>query len=444
MIRVFKHLYLSRRFFLLFGGIAALFAFSFALPFIMPIAQTLLVLGFAIVLTDILLLFRSKQVITVIRKCPRLMSLGSDNNIKIEIENKINLLLKVTLIDELPMQFQHRDFSMQLQLAPNEKKELQYVLKPLIRGEYHFGKINVFLQTVIGLAERRVAQEQQIVVPVYPSIIQMKHFELMSVTKISNFQGIKKMRRLGHSYEFEQIKNYVRGDDYRSINWKATGRKGDLMVNQFTDEKAQQIYSVIDNSRAMRMPFNGLSLLDHAVNASLVISNVALHKQDKAGLLIFSDKTGTILKAESSRGQLKKILEILYKVQDKHLEANYELLYMSLRNNVKGRSLLFLYTNFESFYALDRVLPVLRKLNKLHLLVVVFFENTEIAEYSQQVADTTEKIYFQTIAQLFVSEKKQMVQRLNQYGIQAVLTRPEDLSVNTINKYLELKSRGMI
>ncbi|MEZ5054237.1 MAG: DUF58 domain-containing protein [Chitinophagales bacterium] len=102
------------------------------------------------------------------------------------------------------------------------------------------------------------------------------------------------MRKIGHSYEFEQIKNYTSGDDIRSINWKATGRRNQLMINQYGDEKSQQIYSILDKSRAMNMPFNGLSLLDYAINTTLVISNTALHKDDKAGLLTFNEKWATL------------------------------------------------------------------------------------------------------------------------------------------------------
>jgi uncharacterized protein (DUF58 family) len=249
---------------------------------------------------------------------------------------------------------------------------------------------------------------------------------------------------VGHSYEFEQIKNYVRGDDYRSINWKASSRRATLMVNQYQDERAQQVYSIIDKSRAMRMPFDGLSLMDYAINTSLVISNVALAKHDRAGLLTFSDIIGTTIKADRKPTQLNKILLALYKEKERNLEANYELLYHSARKLIKGRSLLMLYTNFESMYALERVLPILRRINTLHLLVVVFFENTEINDFAKLKVDTTQDIYHQTIAQKFLNEKSQMVQKLKQYGIQAILTKPQDLSVNSINKYLELKSRGLI
>ena len=103
-----------------------------------------------------------------------------------------------------------------------------------------------------------------------------------------------------------------------------------------------------------------------------------------------------------------------------------------------------LFTNFESSYALERALPILRRINNVHLLVVVFFDNTEIREFSTKAAETTRHIYLQTVAQKFTLEKEQMVQKLKQFGIQAVLTAPEDLSLNTVNKYLELKSRGLI
>lgn len=281
-------------------------------------------------------------------------------------------------------------------------------------------------------------------VPVYPSIQQMKNMELLAFNRISTRQGIKRIRRIGHSYEFEQIKNYVRGDDYRSVNWKASSRRHNLMVNQYQDERSQQVYCAIDKSRVMRMPFNELSLIDYAINASLVISNIALQKYDKAGLITFSDKLGATIKADSKATQLNKILHALYKEKERSLEANYDLLYYASRKLISGRSLILLFTNFESNYALERALPVLRRMNRMHLLVVIFFENTEIRGFARQKADSLEDIYHQTIAEKFLSEKAQMVHKLRQYGIQSILTPPEDLSVNTVNKYLELKSRGLI
>jgi uncharacterized protein (DUF58 family) len=439
-----RALYLTNVFFWVMGGLVVVFAGSFAVPWMLPVVQALLVLALILVGIDIYLLFAAKDVVSCTRIVPKLFSLADDNTVKIEVTNNTNQWWSVTLIDELPVQFQMRGFKRQFPLEAEDTQTVVYPLRPKERGEFFFGNINVFLSTRIGLAQRRIIVDTPQRVPVYPSIIQMKQYELKAFARVSDQQGIKKIRRIGHSYEFEQIKNYVRGDDYRSINWKASSRRGGLMVNQYEDERAQQVYCIIDKGRAMRMPFEGLSLMDYAINSSLVISNIALRKYDKAGLITFSDKIGTTLKADSKPTQINKILRALYKEKERPLESNFELLYYAARKLITGRSLFLLFTNFESMYALERVLPILRRINRFHLLVVVFFENTEIRKFVEQEVTTMEDIYQQTVAQQFLYEKRQMVQKLNQYGIQAVLTAPEDLSVNTINKYLELKSRGLI
>ena len=194
----------------------------------------------------------------------------------------------------------------------------------------------------------------------------------------------------------------------------------------------------------MHMPFNGLSLLDYAVNTSLVISNIALKKYDKAGLISFSDTIGSTLKAERSPIQIKKILSALYNERSFVKEANYDLLYRSVKNVIRSRSLVFLYTNFESVYAMERALPVLQKINHQHVLVVMIFENTELMDYSRKEVKYLTDIYTQTISDKLILEKKHMVMKLKKHGIQTILSRPEDLSINTVNKYLELKSKGLI
>jgi uncharacterized protein (DUF58 family) len=441
---IFKQVYLTNRFFLMMGIVITLFVVSFVWDFLFSLAQTGLIMLAAIFVVDIALLFGLGVHIKCKRKTPKRMSLGDENTIEIFLESFYRLPLSCELVDEIPVQFQKRDFAIYFTLKKLEEKVVTYTLRPVTRGEYHFHKLNLFINNPIGLVQRRIPYDLEQMVPVFPSLIQMKKFELQSFQSLSNFKGIKKMRRIGHSYEFEQIKNYVRGDDYRSINWKATSRRNQLMVNQYEDEKAQQVYSIIDKSRSMKMPFNGMSLLDYAINTSLVISNVSLQKQDRAGLLTFSDKIGSMVKAERKMNQLTEILQMLYREKERDFEANYELLYSSSRRFIQGRSLIFLYTNFESSYAMERVLPILRRISNRHLLVVVFFENTEMLAYTDKEVDTTQDIYFQTIARQFLSEKQQIVQTLRQYGIQSILTSPDELSMNTVNKYLELKSRGLI
>jgi uncharacterized protein (DUF58 family) len=439
-----KNFFLTSRFFYAMGCIIALMMLSYGFPMLLPIAKTVGVVFFVVCLVDTMLLFNKGIRVEAERDVSPVLSLGDKNTVRISLLSRAGITLHVDLIDELPEQFQIRNFRISMSLKNNVPQENTYQLRPVSRGEYSFGKIHLMTTTGLALIRRRITFPVDQDVAVYPSIIQMKRYELKMFNREATQYGLKKVRRIGHSYEFDSIKQYVRGDDYRSINWKVTSRKAQLMVNQYDDEKSQQVYCIIDKGRTMHMPFHGLSLFDYAVNASLVISNIALAKQDKAGLITFAEKPKTMIRAERSKVQLKHILEALYKERETSVEANYESIYTTVKKFISGRSLLFLYTNFESSYALQRVLPHLRKLNNLHLLVVVFFENTEIMTRTSEKIEVLEDIYTQVTAEQYALSKIQIAQQLRQAGIVTVLTTPENLTVASINKYLELKSRGMI
>ncbi|MEI9921570.1 MAG: DUF58 domain-containing protein [Bacteroidota bacterium] len=443
-MNVIRNLYLTNRFYLVLALLTCGMMASYAFPNLMPIVQTGIVILALVIGIDILLLFNKRVDVEVTRETQGVLSLGDLNQVRLTLKNKARMSIHVTVVDELPEQFQERSFSISLDMPADKVHEQVYEVRPLSRGEYHFGKINLFLSTGVGLVRRRLKKPLDAMVPVYPSIIQMKKYELRTFARTATEYGVKKVRRIGHSYEFEHIKQYNRGDDYRSINWKATGRRAQLMVNVYEDEKSQAVYTIIDKSRVMHMPFNGLSLFDYAVNASLVIANIVLGKQDKAGLFTFAETPKARIRADRGKLQLKKILEALYNETEGSVEANYESMYMSLRDLINGRALLFLYTNFESTYALQRALPQLRKLNDQHLLVVVFFENTEVSSKTSTNVHTVEDIYLQVTAETYMLTKIQLVQQLKQFGIMSILTKPENLTVASINKYLELKSRGMI
>jgi uncharacterized protein (DUF58 family) len=444
-MRIFKNLYLTYRFFITFLAILFLFVLSFTFKALFFVSQVALIILAAFTVLDTFILFQIKKPLKAKRKHTKVLSLGDDNTIQITLISKINFTVKLKIIDELPEQLQERNFRIKTTISPSSPvRKLKYSVNPKSRGIYCFGNIDLFFSSFVQLAERRVIMYHQEDVPVYPSILQMKNFELMAFTSISRYQGIKKIRRIGHSYEFEQIKQYIPGDDTRSVNWKASSRSANLMVNQYEDERSQPVYCIIDKSRSMRMPFNNLSLLDYAINTSLVISNVVLKKYDNAGLMTFSNKLGTFLKAEKNSRQLNKILQNLYHEKVNWPESDFELLYSAVRSFIRGRSLLFLFTNFESTYALERVLPLLRKLNQLHLLVIMFFENSELISYAEKPCHDLLDINQQTAAKELILHKEQILHILKMHGIQAIKTTPDRLSLDTVNKYLELKARGFI
>jgi uncharacterized protein (DUF58 family) len=403
----------------------------------------LLLLGIA-VLVDGLLAYSKGGGIHAERLTPERFSIGDLNKVILRLKNRYGFPVRLSIIDELPVQFQERKWMRKIVLGANSEQQLEYVLRPTSRGEYIFENINVYMHAPLQLVKRRYTFPEQQMVKVYPSYVQMRRYQLLAVSNRLQEVGVKRIRKLGHSMEFEQIKEYVRGDDYRTINWKATARKDGLMVNNYTDERSQQIYCLINKGRVMKMPFEGMTLLDHAINASLVLCNVALVKQDKAGIITFEKNLDTFLAADKKPTQINLLLESLYKQTTEFLESDFEKLFSVIRNRITNRGLLILFTNFESLESLQREMPALKKIAHYHLLLVVFFENTELKSQVEKKATTLEEIYIKTIAEKFSYEKRLMVKELHMNGIPSILTTPENLTVNTVNKYLELKTRMSI
>ena len=437
-------LYLSNRFSLRLGICIVLFVVSFFIPVLFIIPKTAWYIFLLMVAIDYIFLFALSKAPVAKRITAERLSNGDVNKVVLQITNTMNFKVDMEVIDELPTQFQKRDWILMHHFKARQQKSIAYSLRPSERGEYNFGNIILYVRSGLGLLMRRHDIQATVTIPVFPSFMQLRKYELLSQTTIQSEHGNKRMRKIGHSMEFEQIKEYVRGDDIRTINWKATARKTSLMVNNYTDEKSQQVYCIIDKGRLMKMPFNELSLLDYAINSTLVLSKVCLQKQDKVGLITFDNKMGTMLAADRKPVQQANIMQLLYNQETSFLESDYEMLYMQLRSRIKQRSLLILFTNFESVSGLKRQLNFLRSIAKHHLLMVVFFENTELKQLSSITAANLEEVYVKTIAEKFAYEKRLIVKELSKYGILSILTAPENLTINAINKYLELKARQAI
>jgi uncharacterized protein (DUF58 family) len=436
-------LFVTLRFYVAMGSSILFYIISFFWAELLPFVNIIFTVLCLLTLADYLFVFILFKAPAAKRMVSDRLSNGDENKVQIELINKMPFVIDVKLIDELPEQMQERDFLINKRLQPRQRTLVRYSITPVQRGSYNFGNILLFIQSQLGLVRRRQSIEASITIKVYPAFAQLGKYQLMAQA-MSTEQGSKRMRKIGHSMEFEQIKDYVGGDDIRTINWKATARKGQLMVNNYVDERSQQVYCIIDKGRLMKMPFNGLSLLDYAVNATLALTSICLQKQDRIGLITFSNKYGAVIAADRQPIQRENIMQVLYKENTGFPESDMEMLYMQIRAKIKQRSLLVLFTNFESLNGLKRQVNYLRSIAKHHLLLVVFFENTELTKLTGAQALNTEDVYVKTIAEKLSFEKRMVVKELQKYGILSVLTSPQNLTVNTINKYLELKARQAI
>lgn len=439
-----KNLYINNRFFFTLFGVGFTYILAFFFPVLMWVSHGLLTLVVIAFIVDYMLLFNQKNAVQAQRILPEKLSNGDQNSIKIDLKNNYPFTIKTKVIDEIPFQFQKRDFKIERTIEKNKNILFEYILEPKERGEYSFGNLNIFAESPLGLVSKRFTYQKEAMLPSYPSFIHLRKYELMALQNEFLLGGIKKIRKLGHTMEFEQIKEYVPGDDVRTINWKATSKRNQLMVNQFQDEKSQRIFMLIDNGRTMQMPFNGLSLLDYSINATMALSHIILKKNDRAGMMTFSKKTEHKVAADNKSGQLRKISEALYNIQTNSYESDFSRLYQDVKYTIGQRSLILLFTNFETLDAVNRQMKYLRGIAKNHLLVIIFFKNSELHSLINTNPENIQEVYDEIIAEKFEYEKKLIIQELRKYGIYTVYTLPENLNIEVINKYLEIKARGIL
>lgn len=440
----YQNLFFTQRFFYVMLGIVALFVVSYAIEVVYGMVWLILFTALVFTLLELVYLFVSKNKVSVIRVLPEKLSNGDPNDVFLTLKNQFGLKLYAQVIDELPEQFQSRDFSRKSVLNAKNNHTMRYQVRPTKRGVYEFGKVHVFVSTWLGLVQRRFSSAEIQTVKCYPAFLTLRNLDIRAIANEQVIMGSRKIRRIGSTMEFEQIKEYVLGDDIRTINWKSTAKRGQLMVNQYQDEKSQDIYVAIDTGRTMEMPFNELSLLDYSINASLMLQSLALAKYDRAGMFTFGKRMDNVVMADKKPNQMQQIMDCLYAIETKFEESNFAALYAQLKRRISHRSLIVLYTNFESMDGMQRNLPFLVGMNKQHLLLVVFFKNRQIAEMAQSSPTNVDQLAEQIIASKMEFDKRLMVRELAQHGILSLLTTPEDLNVAVMNKYLEIKGRGLI
>lgn len=443
MAKFWNSILLNSVFFIGLGIAAVLYTLGHFYPPYTLAGTVVVAVLVVLLLLDVGLLYRGSH-ITGSRQINAILSNGDENDCVLSIDSTYSFPVSARIYDELPYQLNMRGQKFDTLLSPHKNKELQYTIIPTLRGEYEFGDIVVLVKSPLRMIQRKYQLPASRQIAVYPSYIHLNRYSLKNLKYYTRDIGAKKTRRIGQSMEFEHIKDYVKGDDIRYINWKASAKRGELMVNQYTEERAQQVYCLIDSGRAMQMPFDGLTLLDYAINSTLALSHIIIRKHDRAGMLHFNKRVNQILPADKAVSQLPKILSALYNLKTEFYESNFEKLYADIKFKINHRSLMVLFTNFEDMNSLQRQLPYLKGIAKNNVLLVVFFKNREIEKVVQSEATHQSDYYDKAIAEKLSFQKKLMVKELNKQGIQTLLTDPKHLTVDTIDKYLEIKSRGLI
>ncbi len=433
---------------------AAVFVAGYWLPPLVWVGKVAVFVLTVLALADALLLWGTRGGLAATRDVADKLSMGDPNPVRIAIASRYPFRTLVTVLDEAPVAFQKRDAGTTVVVAPGATVETGYTVRPTARGAYGFGVTNLYAASPIGLLRRRFRAPTAVESRVYPSILQMQRYAFLAASRRLEAIGVKRVRRVGHTMEFDQIRAYVPGDDRRAVNWKATARRAasggpPLYVNTYQDERQQPVVAALDMGRAMRSPFDGLTLLDHSINAALVLLSTALRTHDRAGLVTFDHEVRTVLPPTRTPSTLPAILEVLYRQEPAFLDPTYEGLLATLAaptsrfsRRIGPRALVLLFANFDTRAGLERQLPYLRRIAQRHRLVVVLFENTGIRELLAAPSERVEDVYVKAAAEGLALEKREIARTLERAGIGALLTRPETLTVDAVNRYLQIKARG--
>ncbi|HEY1056895.1 MAG TPA: DUF58 domain-containing protein, partial [Emticicia sp.] len=273
----FKSFYLTPRTFIVLGICIALFCIGLVLNLSFVIGQLLLFLLILAIIVETILLYSKSQLINSRRILPNRLSNGDQNPIELQIKNNSAMNLALTIYEDLPDLLQLRIWKIVVKLEKATTQTFIYEVRPTLRGIYTWQHTNILCSTnALGLVARKMTFEEMVSVNCYPSFEQFKKIPLNALVNSFSETSTTNIRKIGQSLEFEQIKDYVNGDNYRHINWKASAKQGRLMLNQYQAERSQDIYMVLDMGRSMKMPFRQQTLLDYAINGSVALTKSIL------------------------------------------------------------------------------------------------------------------------------------------------------------------------
>ena len=411
----------------------------------------LLALAFA----DYLITPRPLAAWDVTREVGDRLSLGVENPVAITARpiaptvfsfGSARLVQSLVIRDEPPKEFEILGQTTQIARVPPDQEQttIKYAVMPSRQGDFRFGDLFLRSDSPLGLIQRIEKLSCAISVKVYPNLQETEKYDLLARKGRLMQVGIRTVRIRGGGSEFESLRDYVPGDEYRRIDWSATARRGKLITRQYNVERAQNILLVIDTGRTMLQPVQKMTKLDYVINTALMLGYVAASQDDKVGLMVFDAEVRTFLPPAKGKSQVYRLLNSLYNVSAQMVESDYRTAFKELATRWRRRSLVVVFTDLVDPESSAEILNTISLVEDLHRTVCVTVADPNILAAAQSDPQTEAEVYRKSVALQVLQERRQAISQLKRRGVWTIDSPPEALSADLINHYMDLKARSAI
>lgn len=422
-------------------------------PALWPVLVAFDCLVMAVVLADLMtLVFRRKW--QVHRSRLPILSIGKSQVVNLVVQNLNRVSANVSVVDFMPSEIEIAQPILSGTIPAGKKGQWAYEIRPRQRGRFSLTGTQVLVESRNGfwLLEKKILRQTNVVV--YPDVHQIAEYSLLARRDRLSVLGVRKARKIGSDNEFEQLRDYVPGDDPRHLDWRATARRRQLTVRTFQANQSQRVVFLIDSGRMMAGDAgDGLSPLDHAFNAMILLAHVALLKGDQVGLVVFSDKLRVFIPAEGGNRQLGKLIHAIHDIHPETVESRFDLAFAELKKRCRRRSLVVFMTNlFDEFHA-RWASSCLQGLVGQHVPLAIFLSQADLLAladkgleyFGPKGADLTDKqLGESTAAADLLNHRHDLLDRLRREGAYVLDLDAREITARLINQYLEIKAKHLI
>lgn len=386
------------------------------------------------------LILPGKHKFLIKRIIPARISLGFPTLVKFEVQNNCRRRMEIILAEDIPPAMNITPDRCKILLGAGERKTVEYRLDAHKRGKYELSYIYARILPYMGLLHRQFKIRIPDNISVFPNLMNLKRYELLIRRGMDSDQGILKLRQIGPGSEFESLRHYVSGDEISRIEWKATARKGKLIVKNYEPEKQQNIIVAIDTGRATAGEFGGLSRVDYLVNAALMLAYAALRQNDWFSMIAFSDKIDSYLPPVNGIKNIDRVAKSLFELQPNLVESNYGAAcrFLGLKN--RKRSLLCMMTDVVDRHASNEIISYMSRFSRYHLPLAITLSNPEIRQAAEIPLTECNDPYSKAAALDTIAAREEALLLMKHKGISVLDVPPNRLTPELINRYTLIKS----